>query len=126
MTDMNTSSALDKLGAIKDAMAVGRAFGDSYQVDGITVIPVASVRGGGGGGTGTGTGPVKDGVAGEKGSGSGAGMGFGATVRPIGVVVIQGGKVSWQPTVDVMRIILGAQILGLVAILTIRRIIERH
>jgi hypothetical protein len=48
-------------------------------------------------------------------------MGFGATVRPIGVVVVNDGKVRWQPTVDVMRIILGAQLLGLAAILTVRR-----
>jgi uncharacterized spore protein YtfJ len=119
MTDMHAPSALDRLGAVKDAMTVSRAFGDSYHINGLTVIPVAAVRGGGGGGTGTGNkGP------GETGSGSG--LGFGATVRPIGVVVVSDGKVSWQPTVDVMRIVLGAQLLGLAAIFTVRRIIERR
>ena len=117
---MSDLSGLEKLGAIKDAMTVSRAFGESYQVDGITIIPVATVRGGGGGGTGTGT----DQKSGEKGTGSG--LGFGATVRPIGVVVIKDGKVTWQPTIDVMRIILGAQLLTLAAIFAVRRIIERR
>jgi uncharacterized spore protein YtfJ len=120
---MSNSSALDKLGAIKDTMTVSRAFGESYQVDGITIIPVAAVRGGGGGGTGTGTGPGKDGSE-EKGTGSG--LGFGAAIRPIGVVVIKDGKVTWQPVVDVMRIILGAQLLGLAVIFTARRLIRRN
>lgn len=117
---MTDSSALEKLGAIKEAMTVSRAFGESYQVDGLTIIPVATVRGGGGGGTGSGT----DKNSGEKGTGSG--LGFGAAVRPIGVVVVKDGKVTWQPTIDVMRIILGAQLLGLAAIFAVRRIIERR
>lgn len=122
MTDMQVSSALDKLEAVKDAMAVSRAFGESYQVDGVTIIPVAAVRGGGGGGGGAG----KEGESGEKRTGSGAGLGFGATVRPIGVVVVKDGKVSWQPIIDVMRIVLGAQLLGLAAIFAVRRLIERR
>jgi uncharacterized spore protein YtfJ len=124
MSDTQTSSVLNRLGTVKDAMTVSRAFGDSYQVDGITIIPVATVRGGGGGGSGTGTG--KEGADGEKGTGSGAGLGFGAIVRPIGVVVVKDGNVSWQPTIDVMRVILGGQLLGLAAILAIRRLIERR
>jgi uncharacterized spore protein YtfJ len=112
---MSNSSPLEKLGAIKDAMTVSRAFGESYHLDaGVTIIPVATVRGGGGGGMGTGT----DSRSGEKGTGSG--LGFGAAVRPVGVVVIKDGKVTWQPTIDVMRIILGAQLLSLAAILVWR------
>jgi uncharacterized spore protein YtfJ len=52
MTDTQLSSVLDKLGAVKDAMTVSRVFGESYQVDGVTIVPVATVRGGGGGGGG--------------------------------------------------------------------------
>ena len=117
---MTDSPALEKLGAIKDAMTVSRAFGESYHINGITIIPVATVRGGGGGGSGTGT----DSRSGEKGTGSG--LGFGAIVRPVGVVVIKDGKVEWQPTIDVMRIILGAQFLGLAAIFAFRSLIQRH
>jgi len=121
MTEMQASSVLDKVGAVKDAMTVSRAFGESYQVDGITIIPVATVRGGGGGRSDT----RKDSPSGEEG-GIGARLGFGATVRPVGVVVIKDGKVSWQPTIDVMRVILGGQLLGLAAILALRRLIERR
>jgi uncharacterized spore protein YtfJ len=48
MTDNKLSSVLDKLGAVKDTMTVSRVFGESYQVDGVTIVPVATVRGGGG------------------------------------------------------------------------------
>lgn len=122
MTEMQASSVLDKVGAVKDVMTVSRAFGESYQVDGITIIPVATVRDGGRGRSDT----RKDGPSGEEGRGIGARLGFGATVRPVGVVVIKDGKVSWQPTIDVMRVILGGQLLGLAAILALRRLIERR
>jgi hypothetical protein len=46
-------------------------------------------------------------------------------VRPVGVVVVQGGNVKWQPTVDVNRIVLGGQLLALAAILVIRRLLAR-
>jgi uncharacterized spore protein YtfJ len=121
MADTQASFTLDKLGAIKDVMAVSRAFGESYTAHGTIIIPVATVRGGGGGGGGTGKEP-----SGDKETGSGAGLGFGATVRPIGYVVIKGDDVSWQPTIDVMRIVLGGQLLALAAILTLRRLIKRH
>jgi uncharacterized spore protein YtfJ len=116
---MTDTSALEKLGAIKDAMTVSRAFGESYQIDGTTIIPVATVRGGGGGGTGTGTD-----TTGQKGTGSG--LGFGAAVRPVGVVVIKDGEVTWRPTIDVMRIIFGAQVLSLAAIFAFRSHIKRR
>jgi hypothetical protein len=40
MTDNQLSSVLDKLGAVKDTMTVSRVFGESYQVDGVTIVPV--------------------------------------------------------------------------------------
>jgi len=55
----------------KDAVAVGRVFGEPYERDGVTIIPAASVRGGGGGGDG-----------GEANQGSGGG--FGVSARPVG------------------------------------------
>jgi len=121
MSDMQASSVLDKLGAFKDTMTVSRVFGETYKVDGTTIIPVATVRGGGGGGSGTG----KEG-SGEKETSSGSGLGSGATVRPVGVVVIKDGEVSWRPTIDVMRIILGGQLLSLAVILLVFRLIKRR
>jgi hypothetical protein len=40
--------------------------------------------------------------------------------------VVNEGKVSWQPTVDVMRIVLGGQLLGLAAILAARGVLKRR
>ena len=60
MTDTRISEALSKLDAVKDTMSVQRVFGDAYQVDGTTIIPVALVRGGGGGGGGAGSGQMQE------------------------------------------------------------------
>jgi uncharacterized spore protein YtfJ len=95
-------------------MTVSRVFGESYQVDGATIVPVATVRCGGGGG-GEGTPP------GGEGTGTGAGLGFGVIVRPLGVYVVKDGEVSWQPAIDVLRVVVGGQLLALAAILTLRR-----
>jgi uncharacterized spore protein YtfJ len=120
MTDTQLSSVLDKLGAVKDAMTVSRVFGESYQVDGVTIVPVATVRGGGGGGGGEGT------STGGEDTGTGAGLGFGVIVRPVGVYIVKDGEVRWQPAMDVMRVILGGQLLGLAAIFALRRLLKRR
>jgi uncharacterized spore protein YtfJ len=114
MTDNQLSSVLDKLGAVKDTMTVSRVFGESYQVDGVIIVPVATVRGGGGGG-GEGTAP------GGEGTGTGAGLGFGVIVRPLGVYIVKDGEVRWQPAIDVLRVVVGGQLLALAAILAFRR-----
>jgi len=72
------------------------------------------VAGGGGGGTGKQEGGDKP--------GEGSGGGFGVGVTPTGVFVIKEGKVRWQPAVDVNRVILGGQVVAIVALLTIRTI----
>src|SRR5262245_50739392 len=114
MTDLQLSSVLDKLGAVKDTMTVTRVFGESYQVDGVTMVPVATVRGGGGGGGGEGSAP------GGEGTGTGAGLGFGVIVRPLGVYIVKGGEVSWQPAIDALRVIVGGQLLAIAEILALR------
>jgi uncharacterized spore protein YtfJ len=98
----------------RDALTVKRVFGDPYEKNGVTVIPAASVRGGAGGGSGEG----------PEGTGKGGGGGFGLTARPAGAYVIRGDQVSWQPAVEVNRIVLGAQILALAAMLTVRAIVR--
>jgi|ERR1039457_7081839 uncharacterized spore protein YtfJ len=121
MSDTELSSALSRLDAVKDVMTVKRVFGDAYQVDTVSVIPVAAVRGGGGGGGGGGS------ASEDQGKGSGAGMGFGFNARPVGVYVVKDGSVEWCPSVDVTRIVLGAQLVALAAILTLRRVLlHRH
>jgi uncharacterized spore protein YtfJ len=92
-----------------------RVIGEPYERNGVTVIPVAAIGGGGGGGGGAGS-------DGDKGQGSGGGGGFGMGARPVGAWVIRGDDVKWVPAVDVNRLIAGAQILGVVALLTMRSI----
>jgi uncharacterized spore protein YtfJ len=98
----------------KDAMTVGRVYGEPYEKNGVTVIPAARIQGGAGGGGGEG----------PQGEGAGTGSGFGMNAKPVGAFVIKGDDVQWQPAIDVNRVILGGQILGLVALLLIRAIVR--
>lgn len=103
MTDrMSAENVLSTIQATRDSLSVGRAFGDAYVVDGVTVIPVARVGGGAGGGGGEGA---------EEGGGEGGGFGtgFGLGVTPLGVYEVRDGGVEWKPTLDVNRMIKGGQ-----------------
>jgi uncharacterized spore protein YtfJ len=114
------SVALSKLDAVKDVLTVKRVFGDAYERDGVTVIPVAAVRGGGGGGGGEGDAPD------AQGTGSGAGLGFGVDVRPVGAFVVKDGTVTWSPAIDAMRIVMGGQLVALAGILVLGRVLTHH
>jgi uncharacterized spore protein YtfJ len=120
MPNADVATVLSRLDAVKDTMNVRRAFGEPYQVNGVTLIPVAKVGGGGGGGGGEGT------AEGAQGSGTGAGMGFGVGVKPLGVYAVKDGHVVWRPAVDVMRVVLGGQLLMLAAILAARSVLLRR
>jgi uncharacterized spore protein YtfJ len=96
----------------RDAMTVKRVFGDPYEKDGTTVIPAAKVQGGAGGGGGEG----------PEGEGKGYGTGFGLNARPAGAFVIREGQVTWKPAIDVNRVILGAQLVAVTALLAWRAI----
>lgn len=96
----------------RDAMTVNRVFGEPFEKNGVTVIPAASVRGGAGGGSGEG----------PDGTGKGGGTGFGLSARPAGAYVIRNGQVTWQPALDLTRLVIGAQVVAVVALLVIRTI----
>jgi uncharacterized spore protein YtfJ len=98
----------------RDAMSVKRVFGEPYEKNGVTVIPAARVQGGAGGGGGEG----------PEGQGKGSGSGFGLAARPVGAYLIRGDEVTWRPAVDLNRIVLGAQVVAIVALLTIRAIVK--
>jgi uncharacterized spore protein YtfJ len=102
------------LSGATDSLTVKRVFGEPYERNGVTVIPVASVFGGGGGGSGEA----------PEGSGSGSGGGFGLAARPAGVFVIRGETVSWSPALDLTRVILAGQLVGLATILAIRSVLK--
>ena len=104
----------DVIAQARDTLTVKRVFGEPYEKDGVTVIPAARVQGGAGGGSG------ED----PNSQGRGSGSGFGVTARPVGAFIIRDGDLNWRPAVDVNRIILGGQVVVVVALLTIRAIIR--
>jgi uncharacterized spore protein YtfJ len=97
----------------RDALTVGRVFGEPIERNGVTVIPVAQVMGGGGGGAG--------GQGDEK---QGSGVGYGVRAIPAGVYLIKGNVVEWKPSVDVNRVILGGQLVAIFFLLTLRAIVR--
>jgi uncharacterized spore protein YtfJ len=84
----------EMLGPARDALTVRRVYGEPYERDGVTVIPVAAVRGGAGGGGG-------HDPAGQEGEGGGFALG----AKPVGVFVLTDGQVRWRPAVDVNRLV---------------------
>jgi uncharacterized spore protein YtfJ len=102
---------MDVVNEAKGAMRVSEVFGMPYEKNGITIIPAAKIAGGAGGG-------------GDQAQPQAGGVGFGVSSRPVGAFVIKGGEVSWQPALDVNRIILMGQIVAIVALLTARAIVK--
>ena len=98
------------IASARDALTVKRVFGEPYERNGVTVLPVAKMQGGGGGGQG------------DSADGQGFGGGGGLTARPAGVYVLTRERVRWQPAVDVTRIVVGAQVVAVVALLTWRSV----
>jgi uncharacterized spore protein YtfJ len=98
--------------AARDHITVSRVFGEAYERDGVTVVPVARVYGGGGGGTG------------EDGGSHGEGGGIGFVARPAGVYVIRDGGVSWRPAVDANRVVTAVAVVLVVA--TLARSLSRR
>jgi uncharacterized spore protein YtfJ len=94
----------------RDAMTVQRVYGDPVERDGVTVVPVARVRGGGGGG--------------DKQGESGGGFGFAAD--PAGVYVIAGGTVRWEPAFDLNRAVVLGSANGLLALALLHRLVRRR
>lgn len=103
----------DVLAQARDAMTVKRVFGEPYERDGVTIIPVASIAGGGGGGGGV-----------DQTGSEGSGAGYGLVAKPAGVYVVRDGAVTWQPALDMNRVILVGQIIGIVAILALRSVLK--
>jgi uncharacterized spore protein YtfJ len=114
---MSAEEVLSSIKGTKDSMSVRRAFGDPYELEGVSVIPVARIAGGAGGGGG-------EGVDEEGASGGGFGTGFGMGVVPIGVYEVRGERVEWKPTVDVNRVIKGAQVLAGIMVVCIALVIR--
>ncbi|PVU81595.1 hypothetical protein DDP54_14835 [Cellulomonas sp. WB94] len=130
-----------------DILSVKRVYGEPFERDGVTIIPVAKVMGGSGGGGGQGAGPLtphdetddaldaNETVRGDTevgaawqtpATGSGGGSGFGVHVRAVGVYVVDSQGVHWRPAIDVNRVILGGQVLGALVVLAVAHVLRRR
>lgn len=103
--------------SVSSAVGSNRVFGDPVTNDGVTVIPAYRVMGGGGGG---------EGPEGEIETDSGGGGGFGVIARPVGAFVVSRGRARWKPTIDVTRIVLGGQLVGIAYFLSTWLIARTH
>jgi uncharacterized spore protein YtfJ len=110
----------DILNRVREVATVRQVFGEPYEKGDMLVVPVARIWGGGGGGTGN------DQSGGSEKGRQGQGGGFGIVSRPLGVYVIREGTVSWQPAVDVTRIVLQGQVVAIVALLVVRSLVRRR
>jgi uncharacterized spore protein YtfJ len=97
------------LQSAQDAMTARRVFGEPFEAQGATILPVAVVGGGGGGGA----------------RGQDGGVGYGMGARPAGVYVIRNGRASWRPAVNVNLIVAGGQLVAITALLVLRPILMR-
>ena len=97
---------------VKEVVTGRVVFGEPYEKNGVTVIPMAKVSGGGGGG--------------GEGDGGPGGGGVGLDARPAGAFVIKGSEVSWIPALDVNRIVFVGQIVLLAAILSWRSVARQR
>src|SRR5678815_3028687 len=99
-TDGGLMDPQQVLQSAQDAITARRVFGEPFEADGATILPVAVVRGGGRGG-----------ARGQDGA-----IGYGLGARPAGVYVIRNGRVSWRPAVNVNMIVAGGQLVAIVAL----------
>ena len=125
---------LNRLGEIHGRATVKSVFGEPYQVNGRTIIPVAKVSFGFGfgGGRGTAKGDRPQGSGdGETGAGgAGGGAGGRVSVRPVAVLEVGADGTKVRPIVDVLRLALAGMMLAAWNIFwisyTIRRVRPRQ
>lgn len=115
----STIPAHQPVQAASDALHVRRVFGEAYESGDTLVIPVAKILGFSGMGYGTG-------APRQGGEDSGGGGGFTVRAKPVGVYTVRDGVVTWQPAMDLNRVILGGQLVGAVAVLAIARALRRR
>lgn len=102
---------MDAINQARSMMRATEVFGTPFEKNGVTIIPAAKIAGGAGGG-------------GDQHEPQAGGMGFGVVSQPAGAFVINGGKVTWQPALDLNRVIFMGQLVAIVALVTARSIVK--
>lgn len=103
----------DVVSGAEGALNLKSVYGEIYEKNGTSILPAAKVTGGAGGGEGE-----------DEAHREGKGSGFGIRAKPTGVFVIRDDSVVWKAAFDWNRIILGAQMVAIVALVTLRSIIK--
>ncbi|MDQ3690952.1 MAG: sporulation protein [Chloroflexota bacterium] len=99
------------LNAAKDAMTARTVFAEPIERDGLLIIPPRRCE----------AAVVEAATAPRT-----AGAGFGLSAKPAGAYVVREGKVSWEPAIDVNRIVLGGQIVAIAALLVLRSMFRKR
>jgi uncharacterized spore protein YtfJ len=102
---------LSRIGEVQERAGVKTAFGDPYQVNGRTIVPVAKVSYGFGFGAGRGSGAAAEGETKNR-EGSGGGGGGRITVRPVAVVEIDADRTTVRPIIDITRLAIAGMLLA--------------
>jgi uncharacterized spore protein YtfJ len=109
-------TAMDAVRQAVEGATARTVFGEPVTQGETTIIPAARVTARGGAG---GSGPTP-----ADGAGAGSGGGFSLSAKPVGVFVVRNDCVDWRPALDLNKIILGGQLVGIAALLTIRAVIK--
>jgi uncharacterized spore protein YtfJ len=99
----------EMLQGARDTMTVKRVYGEPIEKDGLTLIPAAEVLGGGGGGSD------------EAHNGGG---GFGVSARPVGMWIIRGEDVEWEPAMDATKMALRGMLVAIVFLFVVRSVVK--
>lgn len=91
------------LDRVKASARVEIVYGESRELHGKTIIPIAAVAYGFGAGSGAGVSPSRNG--GSERTGSGGGGGGGVRVQPVGVLEITDEETRLVPVIDWTRVI---------------------
>jgi len=119
---MSVNRVFDLIEEARESANWRAAFGEPQQVEGVTLIPVAQVGYGFGLGFGYGTQSCKEqDEATVPASGEGSGGGGGATSKPLGILVMSQGQVSFESTSDRGKIALASIAVGALAIWELSR-----
>ncbi|HEX6869746.1 MAG TPA: sporulation protein [Micromonosporaceae bacterium] len=118
------TAVIDKIAESIETNTSRKVFSDPVTVGNVTVIPAAKISGRGGGGGGSPTERPSGAKEGGRPTGEGAGGGMAQSATPIGAFVVRGGRVRWRPAVDVNRLVLGGQVVAIVALMTVRALVR--